>query len=81
MKRLKNYTLLLSAFTFIILGAALPYLTSQMQDTQISRAQIKMELNTVNMTLRQESDVWPVLQLMSKTHGESPWADLGVYLG
>lgn len=44
MKRLKNYTLLLSAFTFIILGAALPYLTSQMQDTQISRAQIKMEL-------------------------------------
>ena len=74
MKRLKNYTLLLSAFTFIILGAALPYLTSQMQDTQISRAQIKMELNTVNMTLRQESDVWPVLQLMSKTHGESPWA-------
>lgn len=74
MKYLKKYMLLLSALAFIVLGAALPFLTSQMQDAQISRTQIKMELNTVNLTLRQESDVWPVLQLMSKIHGESPWA-------
>lgn len=73
MKRFKNYTLLLSAFTFIILGAALPYLTSQMQDAQISRAQIKMELSTVDLTLRQEGDVGPVLQLMSKEHTERLW--------
>lgn len=73
MKRLKKYTLLLSALGFIILGAALPHLTSQIQDAQINGLQKKMELNAVNLTLRQEGDVGPVLQLISQKHTESSW--------
>lgn len=73
MKYLKKYTLLLFALVFIILGAVLPYLTSQMQDAQISRLQKILELSTVNLTLRQEGDVRPVLQLMSKKHTEGSW--------
>lgn len=36
MKYLKKYILPVSALAFIVLGAALPYLTSKMQDNQIS---------------------------------------------
>lgn len=73
MKYLKKYIVLLSALVFVALGAALPYVTTQMLDAQISEFQKKLELSTVNLTLRQESDVWPVLQLISKEHTESPW--------
>lgn len=73
MKRLKNYMLLLSALAFILLGAAMPYLTSQIQDAQVIGLQKKLELNTVNLTLRQEGDVGPVLQLISQPHTESSW--------
>lgn len=73
MKYLKKYMLLLSALAFIVLGAALPFLTAQIQDAKISGTQIKMELSTVNLTLWQESDVGPVLQLMSKEHTERVW--------
>lgn len=73
MKHLKKYILLLFALVFIILGAILPYLTSQIQDAQINRLQKKLELNAVNLTLRQEDDVGPVLQLISQKHTESSW--------
>lgn len=73
MKYLKKYTLLLFALVFITLGAVLPYLTSQMQDAQIGGLQKNLELSTVNLTLRQEGDVGPVLQLMSKKHTEGSW--------
>lgn len=73
MKRLKNYTLLPFALAFILLGAALPYLTSQLQDSRISGLQKDSELSSVNLTLRQEGDVGPVLQLMSKKHTEGSW--------
>lgn len=73
MKYLKKYMLLCSTLFFIILGAAMPKLASKIQDAQISGFQKKTELSTVNLTLRQESDVGPVLHLMSKDHDESPW--------
>ncbi len=73
MKYLKKYILPVSALAFIILGASLPYLTLKMQDNQISRFREKMELSTINLTLRQESDVLFVLQLISKEHTESSW--------
>lgn len=73
MKYLKKYMLLLSALGFILLGAALPYVTAQMQDANISQLQKKLELSTVNLTLRHESDVLPVLQMISKEHTESVW--------
>ena len=73
MKRLKKYTLLFFTSVFILLGAALPYLISRMQDAQISGLQKNLELSTVNLTLRQEGDVGPVLQLMSKKHTEGSW--------
>lgn len=74
MKYLKKYILPVSALAFIVLGAALPYLTLKMQDNQISRFRGKTELSTINLTLRQESDVLFVVQLVSsKKHTESPW--------
>ncbi len=73
MKYLKKYILPVSALVFIVLGASLPYLTLKMQDNQISRFREKMELSTINLTLRQESDVLFVLQLISKEHTESSW--------
>lgn len=73
MKCLKKYALLLSYLLFIILGAAMPYLASYIQDVQINELQKKMELSTVNLTLRQEGNLWPVLQLLAKDYTESPW--------
>jgi hypothetical protein len=77
MKRWKKYilpffTLLLVLF-FVVLGAALPYLASQVQDAQISKFQKKMELSGINLTLRQEGDVGEVLRLISREHAESVW--------
>lgn len=73
MNRLKQYTLLLSALFFIILGAAMPKLASRMQDAQIKERQKKAELNTVNLTLRKENEVGPLLQMISKKHKENNW--------
>lgn len=73
MNRLKKYSLLLSALFFIILGACMPYLASKMQDTQISELQKKLELNTVDLTLRKENDVGPLLQMISTEHKEGDW--------
>lgn len=74
MKYLKRYFLLLPTLVFIVLGAAMPDLVSWMQDAQLNAYHEKTELSAVNLTLRQEGDVGPVLQLMSKQHTESSWA-------
>lgn len=74
MKYLKRYVLLFPTVFFIVLGAVMPDLTSWMQDAQLNAYHEKTELKAVNLTLRQEDDVGPVLQLMSKQHTESDWA-------
>lgn len=74
MRILKKYALLLSTLSFILLGAAMPYLVSQIQDHQGSGFQKKMELSSVTLSLRQERAVGPVLQLMSKEYSVSPWS-------
>ena len=66
------FTLFVALF-FVVLGATLPYLASQMQDAQISKFQKKMKLSGINLTLRQEGDVGATLQLMSMEHVESIW--------
>ena len=66
------FTLFVALF-FVVLGATLPYLVSQMQDAQISKFQKKMKLRGINLTLRQEGDVGATLQLMSMEHVESIW--------
>lgn len=73
MNRLKNYTFLLSALFFIVLGAGMPYLASKMQDAQLGNRQIKTELNTVNLTLQKENEAGPLLQMISKKHKENNW--------
>ncbi len=77
MKCKKKYILpfftLFLTLLFVILGATLPYLASQMQDAQISKFQKKMELSGINLTLRQEGDVGATLQLMSMENMESVW--------
>lgn len=73
MNYLKRYFLLLPTLCFIVLGASMPHLASWLQDAQIHSYHEKKELNAVNLTLRQEDNVGPVLQLMSKTHTESAW--------
>lgn len=81
MKRLKKYVLLLLALFFILLGAALPYLVSSVQDAQTDAFQKKLDLHAVDITLRQKTDIavdWKtdvesVLQLVSMRHTESRW--------
>lgn len=77
MKCGKKYILpfftLFAALFFVVLGATLPYLASQMQDAQISKFQKKMELSDINLTLWQEGDVGAILRLISKEHAESVW--------
>lgn len=73
MKCLKKHLLLLSALLLIVLGAVMPNLVSQMQDTQIRKFYKKLELNTVNLTLRQETDVGLVLQLLQQEYTEMIW--------
>lgn len=77
MKCGKKYILpfftLFAALFFVVLGATLPYLASQMQDAQISKFQKKMELSDINLTLWQEGDVGATLRLISKEHAESVW--------
>ena len=73
MKALKKYAPLFSTFLFIILGAAMPRLTAQMQDVQIREFQKTLELSAVSLTLRRESDVLLAVQLISREHSEDPW--------
>lgn len=73
MKCLKKHLLLLSALLLIVLGAVMPNLVSQMQDTQIRKFHKKLELNTVNLTLRQETDAGLVLQLLQQEYTETIW--------
>ena len=64
-KYILPFSTLFVALFFVVLGATLPYLASQMQDAQISKFQKKMKLSGINLTLRQEGDVGATLQLMS----------------
>ena len=73
MNRLKEYALLSLTLFFILLGAAMPRLVSQIQDFQLRGFRKEMELNAVKLTLKQKNSVGPALQLISKTHTESPW--------
>jgi len=72
MRRVKTCLLLLCAVLCVALGAAMPELTSRMQNTRISQFQKKLELNPVELTLRQE-DVSQAIQLLSQDYIESIW--------
>lgn len=73
MNRLRKYALLSLTLFFILLGAAMPKLASQIQDLQIRGFRKEMKLNAIKLTLKQKNNVGLALQLISKTHTESPW--------
>lgn len=72
MKSIKKYLALAPALLCVVLGAAMPELTAQMQDAQVGKLQKRMELNLAELTLNQE-DVSRTLQLLSQQYIESIW--------
>lgn len=81
MKIIKNGLLILAALFFVLLGAAMPYLASRMQDAQLSGFQKNSELNRVNLTLQQgEEELSPAsenfvstLEILSRNYAETTW--------
>lgn len=75
MRSLRKYLLFLLTLFFVMLGAAMPELASRIQDAKIGRLQQKLELSTVDLTLRQESDMGPFLRLISQSCTEVLWEE------
>lgn len=68
-------TVLLAVVTLCVaaLGAAMPLLTSRVQDARTENLWKEEKLSAVALTLRREDDVAPVLELMGKKCTESLW--------
>lgn len=74
MKIIKNGLLVLVTTVFIVLGAAMPYLVSQIQDVSLSGFRRNSELNSVSLTLQHETEnTVSALELMSRDCTESLW--------
>lgn len=70
MRAFKTYLLYLFTLFCVLSGAAMPYLASQVQDARIGKLQQTMTLATVDLTLRQESDIGRALRLLSQEYKE-----------
>lgn len=75
MRPMRKYLPPLATLLLTALGAAMPWLTARAQDARIGRLQERLELAAVNLTLRQDTSVWPALQVVSREHTAIPWTD------
>lgn len=73
MGKLKQYLPPLFTLLLIVLGAAMPWLASRVQDARISRLQEKLALNAVNLTLQEDAGAGPALQVVSGEYTAAPW--------
>lgn len=73
MNALKKYAPPLLTLLLVLLGAAMPWLTAQIQDANIRGRQERLELNAVALTLRQDGNVGPVLRLLAEAHAQIFW--------
>lgn len=73
MKAWKTVLLAVVTLCIAVLGAAMPLLASRVQDARTENLWKEEKLSAVALTLRQEDDVAPVLELMGKKCTESLW--------
>lgn len=70
---MKKYILLPITLFFIVMGAAMPYLTFQMQDAKLNGYQKEVQLSHNSLAGRNYDDIEPVLRLISNPHNEDYW--------
>ena len=69
----KRYWLALLTLLLVSLGAAMPWLSAKAQDARISKLQEDLELNTVSLTLLENSGMERTLHLASSNPVSIPW--------
>jgi len=65
MKRIRKYFLPLLTLLCMILGAALPGLTAQIQDIRLNQRSESLALNVASLTLKQDASIGEVLRMFS----------------
>lgn len=75
MRKRSRYVLPLITLLLAVLGAAMPWLASWMQDARISGFQERLELNAVNLTLQQDGSVEEALQIAASDCEAILWED------
>lgn len=70
MRAFKTYLLHLFTLLCVLSGAAMPYLASRVQDMQTEKLRQTLTLATVDLTLRQETDIGLALRILSQGYKE-----------